>query len=140
MRGHRELSLMLPVLRLAGKEEVLGEVVELFLVTDPAEGRAGLPAHSDAGVAAGQGLETGLGTELVLARLTAQPRTLEVGTPPETGLLARDTRLRTGPATLRVTTPGLTESLGAEAGQTTPLSTDMTTLERTTTHFTTRDV
>ena len=128
-----------PVLWIAGEEEVLSEVVKLVLVTDPAEVGTGLSTDPDTGVATGQGLETGLSTEPVLAWLTAEPGTVEVRTLPETWLLARLAGLGTGLGAVRVSTPGLA-GLGAEAGQATRLSTDVTALERTITHPTTRDV
>ena len=118
---------MLPVVWLAGEEEVLSEVVKLCLVTDLTEVRTGLSTHPDTGVATGQGLGTGLSTEPVLARLTAQSRTPEVRTLPETGLLAGLAGLGTGLGAVRVPTPSLA-GLGAEAGQATGLSTDVTTL------------
>ena len=108
-------------------------------MTEPAEVRAGLPTDPDTGVATLQLERTGLAAELVVTGLTAGPATLEVGTLSEAGLLAGNTGLGTDLATLGVTTAGLAV-LGAEAGQTTGLSAGVTTLQRTITHRTTRDV
>ena len=82
---------------------------------------------------------TGLSTELGVTGFTAEPGTLEVGTPSEAGLLAGNTGLRTGQATLGVSTASLAV-LGTETGQTTGLSTGVTTLEGPTTELTTREV
>ena len=108
-------------------------------MTEPAEVRAGLPTDPDTGVATLQLERTGLAAELVVTGLTAGPATLEVGTLSEAGLLTGNTGLGTDLATLGVTTAGLAV-LGAEAGQTTGLSAGVTTLQRTITHRTTRDV
>ena len=89
--------------------------MELFSVTEPAECRTGLPTDPDTGVATLQLERTGLSAELVITGFTAELGTLEVGTLSEAGLLAGNTRLRTGPATVGVTTAGLTV-LGTEAG------------------------
>ena len=113
--------------------------MELFSVTDPAEVRAGLPTDPDTGVATLEVERTGLGAELVVTGVTAEPGTLVVGALSQAGLLAGNTGLRTGKATLGVTTAGLA-FLGTEAGQTPGLSAGVTTRQRTTTHLTTGDM
>ena len=113
--------------------------MELFSVTDPAEVRAGLPTDPDTGVGTLEVERTGLGAELVVTGFTAEPGTLVVGALSQAGLLAGNTGLGTGQATLGVTTACLAV-LGTEAGQTTGLSAGVTTRQRTTTHLTTGDM
>ena len=128
-----------PVVWIAGEEQILCEFVKLFSVTELAKGRTRLATDPETEVATLQLERTGLSTELGVTGFTAGPGTLEVGTPSEAGLLAGNTGLRTGQATLGVSTASLAV-LGTETGQTTGLPTGVTTLEVATTHLTTRDV
>ena len=114
-------------------------MVELFSITETADIRAGLPTDPDTGVATLELEKTGLSTELGVTGLTTELETLVVGALSQTGLLAGNTGLRTGLPAVRVTTAGLTV-LRTETGQSTGLSTGVTTLQRPTTHLTTGNV